>query len=126
MEECNICLTRIKRRNRKKHEQSKKHKYYFSNLIINKYIVNNDEFDNFKGIFKSHYVNQKKKFNSFDVLNDSKLNGEFIDKIRLSSRIVKKKTYRLFKKNIDGEIGIRPCFEYINECFFLSTVFAMK
>ena len=57
MEECDICLSRIKKRNRIKHEQSKKHKYLLSNLIINKNIVKNNEFDNFKDIFKSHYVN---------------------------------------------------------------------
>ena len=38
MEECNIRLTKIKKRNKNKHEQSKKHKY-ISNLIINKYIA---------------------------------------------------------------------------------------
>ena len=41
MDECNICLTKIKNRNKNKHEQSKKRKY-FSNLIINNYIVEND------------------------------------------------------------------------------------
>ena len=92
MEACDICLTRIKRRNRRKHKQSKKHKYYYLNLIINKYIVNNDEFDNFKDILKSHYVNHKKKCNSFSVLIVSKINGEIIDKTELSSHIVMKKT----------------------------------
>ena len=38
--DCDICLTKIKKQNRKKHEQMKKHKYYCSNLIINKHIVN--------------------------------------------------------------------------------------
>ena len=38
MEECNICLTK-KKRNKNKHERSKKHKYIFSNLIINKYVI---------------------------------------------------------------------------------------
>ena len=47
MEECSICLSEIKNKNKKKHEQSKKHKY-FSNLIINKYIVRNPEIDNCK------------------------------------------------------------------------------
>ena len=41
MEECDICLTKIKKRYKNKHEQSKKYKI-FSNLIIitliNKYI----------------------------------------------------------------------------------------
>ena len=36
--ECDICLTKIKKQNRKKHKQTKKHKYYYSNLIINKFI----------------------------------------------------------------------------------------
>ena len=62
--ECEICLTKIKKQNRKKHKQTKKYKYYCSKLIINKYIVNKDEFDNFKDIFKSHYVSHKKKFNN--------------------------------------------------------------
>ena len=44
MEQCNICLTKIKKRIKNKHEQSKKHEH-FSNLIINKYIVRNDEID---------------------------------------------------------------------------------
>ena len=39
MEECDICLTKIKKRYRKKHKQTKKHKYFLSNLISNKYIV---------------------------------------------------------------------------------------
>ena len=29
MEESNICLSKIKNKNKKKHEQSKKHKYFF-------------------------------------------------------------------------------------------------
>ena len=50
MEECNICLSKIKKkRSKNKHEQSKKRKN-FSNLIITKYIVKNDESDKFKDI----------------------------------------------------------------------------
>ena len=47
MEECDICLTKIKKRNKNKHEQSKKHKYYSSNLILYKYIVRNLENEKF-------------------------------------------------------------------------------
>ena len=32
-----------------------------------------------------------------------------------------KKTYRLSNKNIDDEVGISPCFEYISDCFFISS-----
>ena len=66
MEECNFCLTKIKKQNKNKHEQSKKHKY-FSNLIINKYIVINDEIDKFKDIFQSYYDKRKKKIDEFTV-----------------------------------------------------------
>ena len=44
MEECNICLTKNKKRNKNKHEQSKKHKY-FSSLIVNKYISRDPDVD---------------------------------------------------------------------------------
>ena len=60
MYECDICLAKINKRNKNKHEQYKKHKFYCSNLIINKYIVNKDEFNNFEGIFESHYISRKK------------------------------------------------------------------
>ena len=43
-----------------------KHKY-FSNLIINKYLVKNIEFWNLKHIFEPYYENHKKKFNHFSV-----------------------------------------------------------
>ena len=49
MEECNICLTKIKKRNKNKHDQSKKRKY-FSNLNIKKYFVRNTEIKKFKDI----------------------------------------------------------------------------
>ena len=68
MYECDICLAKFKKVNRKKNKQTKKHKYYCSNLILNEYIVNKDNIDNFKDIFNSHYVNHKKKFNNFTVL----------------------------------------------------------
>ena len=54
MYKCDICLAKINKRNKKKHEQSKKHNYYCSKLIIKKYIVNKNESDNFKDDFKSH------------------------------------------------------------------------
>ena len=90
-------------------------------MIINKYIVNKDELDNSKDIFKSHYLNHKKNFNSFDVLIDSKMNGEIFDKIKLSNRIVKKTTYGLGDANVVSEKRKRPCFEYIYDYFFINS-----
>ena len=66
MEECDICLTRIKRQNRKKHQQSKKHKYNYSNLIVNKYTVRNYENEKYKNIFQPYYDEHKKKFRDLD------------------------------------------------------------
>ena len=114
MTECDICHTKRKKQNRKKHEQMKKHKYYCSNLIINKYIVNKDELDNFKDVFKSHFVSHKKTFNSFGVLIVCKMNGEVTDEIKPSSLVMEKK-YTAFVKMLDGECGIRPCFEFIDD-----------
>ena len=123
MEECDICLTRIKKRNKNKHEQSKKHKYYYSNLIIYKYIVKNNEIDKFKDIFKSHYDNHKNKINNFTVRVVCKIICKVIDEIKLPSGIVIKKTYGLFNKDVDSEIGIKPCFEYIDNYFFINSFY---
>ena len=55
MEDCDTCLTKIKKRSKNKHQQSEKHKYFLSNLIINKYIISNDEIDKFKDTLLSNY-----------------------------------------------------------------------
>ena len=123
MIECDVCLTKIKKQNRKKHKQTKKHKYYSSSLITNKYIVNKDDIDNFKDNFKSDYASHKKQFNSFCVLIVCKMNGEVIDEIKLPSSIVMEKKYTAFGKMLDGECGIRPCFEYINDYFFIDNLY---
>ena len=101
----------------------KEHKYYCSNLIINKYIVNKDEFDNFKDIFKSHYVNHKEKFNSFGVLIVCKMNGEVADEIKLPSSLIMEEKYTAFGNMLDGACAIRPCFEYINDYFFIDNLY---
>ena len=108
------------KKNRKKHRRSKKHKYYYTNLILNKYIVNKDEFNNFGYFFKSHYIHHKKKFNSFNVLIVCKLNGEVIDEIKLPNYMVITKKYVAFGKLFDGGGGVRPCYEYIDDYFFIN------
>ena len=59
MEECDICLTKIKKRNKNKHEQSKNYKY-FLHLIMNRYNVRNPEIDKFKDIIQSYYDKHKR------------------------------------------------------------------
>ena len=121
--ERDICHAKIKKQNKKKHEQSKKHKNYCSNLIINKYIVNKDEFDNFKDFFESHYVDHKKKFNSFGVLRVFKMNGEVSNKVNLPPSLVMEKKYAAFGKVLDGECGIKPCYKYIDDSFFIDNLY---
>ena len=64
MEECDVCLRKIKNKNKKKPCLTKKHKY-FSNLIIKKYIMRNPEIDKFKDIIQPYYENHKKSSISF-------------------------------------------------------------
>ena len=86
MEECNICLAKIKKRNEFKHEQPKKHKY-FSNLIIIKYIVNNNEFYNLIDIIQPYYNEHKKKFDDFTVCVKWMKNGLVVNKISVPNTI---------------------------------------
>ena len=86
MEECNICLTKIKKRNKKKHELSKKHNR-FSNLIINICIEKNDEIVKFKDILQSYYDKHKKKFDNFTVCVMWMKNGLVVNKISVPSKI---------------------------------------
>ena len=48
------------------------------------------------------------------------MNGEVSNKVKLSSSLVMEKKYTAFGKMLDGECGIRPCFEYINDYFFIN------
>ena len=123
MMECDIRHTKTKIQNRKKHEQMKKHKYFCSNLIKNKYLVNKDDFDIFKGIFISHHVTHKKKFNSFGVLIVCKMTREVTDESKLPSSLVMEKKYTASGKMLDGECGIIPCFEYIGYYFFIDDLY---
>ena len=64
MEECVVCLTKTKKQNKNKHEQSKKHSF-FLNLIINKTILKKEESDKFKDIIQSYYDKHKKNLMTF-------------------------------------------------------------
>ena len=87
-------------------------KKFCSNLIRKKYIVNKNEFDNFKDKFKSHYVSHKKKFNNFGVLIVCKMNGKISNESKLPSSLNMEKKYINFGKTLNYECGIKPCFEY--------------
>ena len=94
MEECDICLTKIRKRNRIKHEQSKKHRDFLSNLIIKKYIIRNDEIDRFRDILQSYYDKHKRKFNKFSVWIICKKEKKIVREIKLPDKlIVEKRCY---------------------------------
>ena len=66
MYECDICLAKIKKRNKNKHEKSMKHRYFLSNKIKNKYIVQKMTLINLKTFF-NHTVKSIKR-NSMNIL----------------------------------------------------------
>ena len=86
MEECIICLNKMKNRNKNEHEQSKKHKY-FSNVITIKYNVKNNEFYNIKDFIQTNYKNHKKKYNSFSLCVMWKKNDVLVNKISVLSQL---------------------------------------
>ena len=115
MEESDICLTRIKRQNRKKHQQSKKHKSYYSNLIINKYTVRNYENEKFKNTFQPYYDEHKKKFRDFTVWIIFKNNNEVVYEIKLPNNVFVEKKYRIGIGCVtEPLIRIEPCVVYLD------------
>ena len=95
MEECNICLNKIKKRRKFKHEHFKKRKY-FSNLIVNKYIVCYPEIDKVKDIIQPYFINQKMKFDNFTICVMWEKNDVLINKSSAPSTIAPEKPH-LFK-----------------------------
>ena len=63
MYRCEICDTYLLKRNKTKHNQSKKHKFYYSNLIFNRYVMKNVEVSKFKDVFDPYYIEHTRKFN---------------------------------------------------------------
>ena len=72
---------------------------FFSNLIINKYIVKKDEINKFKDILQSYYAKHKNKFDDFTVCVMWKKNDVLINKISVPSKITIQKPH-LFKPTL--------------------------
>ena len=66
MYECDICLAKIKKQNKNKHEKSMKHRYFLSNMIVIKYVVKIMILINSK-IYFNHTAMIKKR-NSINLL----------------------------------------------------------
>ena len=94
MKECNISLTKVKKRNRIRHEQSEKQKY-FSDLIINRYSIKNKEIDHFKDILQSYFDKHKKKFDKFNVWIICKKEKEIVREIKLPDKVIIEKRYNI-------------------------------
>ena len=92
MYECSICLAKIKRGNKNKHEKSMKHRYFLSNMIVDKYIVKNKDNNKFKDILQSYCDEHKNKFNEFSITIFWKKNDMIINKISIPRTITLQKT----------------------------------
>ena len=111
MEEFILCLTKLKKRYKTKHVQSTKHKNFFPNLIINKYLVKKDEIGKFKDILQSFCDEHKKKFIEFTLCNIWKKNGLVINKISVPYTITLLQTHP-FKPVMEGiSIYVEVSFE---------------
>ena len=51
------------------------------------------------------------------------MNGEVSNKVKLPSSLVMEKKYRASVKMLHGECGIRPCYEYIDNYFFIDDLY---
>ena len=117
MYECDICLAKIKKRNKNKHEKSLRHRYFLSNNIVNKYIVKKDDIDKFKDILQSYCDEHKKKFNEFTVMIIWKKSGMIINKVSILRTITLQRTH-MFKPDM-VEI---PIYIKVSERDFLEIV----
>ena len=66
MYRCELCKTIVQRRNKTKLNQTKKHKFY-SNLILNRYVIKNVEVINFKDLFHPYFTAHTSKLKFFTV-----------------------------------------------------------
>ena len=51
------------------------------------------------------------------------MNGEVCDEIKLPSSLVMEKKYTAFNKMLHDECGIKPCYEYIDDYFFINNLY---
>ena len=66
MYRCELCKTSLLERNKIKHNQSKKRKYY-STLILNRYVIKNVDVIKFKDVFNPYFTAHTRKIKFFTV-----------------------------------------------------------
>ena len=57
---CEFCNTIMLERNKTKHNRTKTHKYY-SNLILNRYVIKNIEVSKFKDVLNPYFIELQQK-----------------------------------------------------------------
>ena len=95
MYRCELCYTNVQKRNKTKHSQTKKHKYY-SNLILKRYVIKNVEVIRIKDVFNPYYTAHTRKFVYFSlqvILNFD--NDRIRHKITVSNNV----TYNIESEN---------------------------
>ena len=60
MYRCELSNTIMLETNKRKHNQTKKHKYY-SNLILNRYLLKNVQVIKFRDVFNPYFIEDTKK-----------------------------------------------------------------
>ena len=63
---CELCNVILQKRNKTKHDQSKKYKHY-SNLILNRFVIRNAQAIKFKKVFDPYFIEHTRKFIFFTV-----------------------------------------------------------
>ena len=69
-----------------------KHRYFLSNLIVNKYVDKNNDFNKFKDILQSYCDDHKKKFNKFIITFIWKKNDMIMNRISVPHTITLRRT----------------------------------
>ena len=52
--------------NKTKHNQTNKHKYY-SNILLNRYVIKNNEVGKIRDVFNPYFIKHTRKINSFTI-----------------------------------------------------------
>ena len=98
MYRCEFCNTIVQKRNKTKHSQSKKHTY-FSNLILNRYVIKLVKVDEFKDISNPYFTEHTKKIVYFSVQVVLKFLDDDIDCLRHKTSVSNNVTYNIESEN---------------------------
>ena len=110
---------------------SRRNIFFLSNVIINKYIVKNNELDSFKDILQPYYDKHKRNITNFSVWIIRKKNNEIKREIKLPDKVIVEKrcyvapninriTMNLIKSSIQYDVNsvtkifMGSCVDYLD------------